>query len=176
MKKIKNNIILIGFMGAGKTTIGKLLAKYLHRKFIDTDNLIEKFAGKSVSRIFNEDGEKKFRSLEKKMISKIVQKDNLVIAVGGGAVTKPKNLSKLKKNGTLVYLYAIAKEILKRIYNKHHRPLMEIAISKKEKLIRIKDLLAIRKTYYEKADYTLNTSNLNTYQVAKKIIKLLKLS
>jgi len=98
------NIVLIGLMGSGKTTIGKKIAEKLKMKFIDTDELIVQKAQKAINLIFAEDGELFFRDLESEVIEEISKQENIVISTGGGAVLREENLNNLKKNGVLFYL------------------------------------------------------------------------
>ena len=100
----KENIVLIGMPASGKTTAGRLLEKKLHRKAYDSDKLIEKDAGRSISDIFREDGEAHFRDIEAAMIRKLSEKSGIIISTGGGAILRPENVDNLKKNGRLYFI------------------------------------------------------------------------
>jgi len=167
------NIVLLGFMGTGKTSAGKILSKKLGFKFIDVDDLIEKKIGKSIGDIFKEDGEKKFRIIEKKVIKDISKLKNVVIATGGGAVLLKENINNLKKNGILISLMSSPESILKRVIKDKKRPLLNCP----NKLKRIKELLNFRFPYYvNNVDYIIDTSNLNPNEIANKILCLKELS
>jgi shikimate kinase len=119
-------IILIGFMGVGKTVVGKSLAKNLNIKFIDMDNEIEKRENKAISEIFKESGEAYFRKLEKDLLKELVKKDNIIISTGGGIITKQENIDILKKERQVVFLdanvWTIQKNVSKEI---DKRPLLK---------------------------------------------------
>ncbi len=169
---MKNNIALIGFMGTGKNSIGNLLAKKLDKKFVDTDALIEKLAGKPISKIFEEDGENKFRELEADIIKKVAEMENVVTACGGGVVLNQTNVARLRKNSKIILLTASPKIILERVKNgKRVRPLLKGS----NKLDKIKQLLSSREPLYKmSADYTIGTSKLSAEESVEKIIKLLR--
>src|SRR5262245_9076238 len=139
-------IILTGFMGTGKTSVGKELAKKLGQAFLDTDALVEKRARKSISKIFAEEGEAAFRRLEREAIDRALATESAVIAVGGGAVCFPKNFQKLKKAGTLVLLTADAGTILRRTARETHRPLL----GGPDKAKRVRALLKTREKDYSR--------------------------
>jgi shikimate kinase len=164
------NLVLIGFMGTGKTVVGKRLAHRLGRKFLDTDTLIEMVAGKTIPQIFAQDGEIRFRSEERLVIQKLSHQEDLVIATGGGAVLNPENIADLKRNGILICLTAEPKVIYQRVKGKRHRPLL----NKKEDLLgQIEELLARRKPFYRVADYTIDTSSREPDQIVDEIITYL---
>jgi len=143
------NIILIGMPGCGKTTTGAALAEKMNRKFIDTDDIIKKTTGKQVPVIIKKDGEKAFRRLETEALNEVCKQSNLVIATGGGAVTRPENLNIMRQNGRIVYLKRDIKELATK-----DRPLSE---SKG-----IEKLAAERLPLYEKwCDYKVNVGTFN---------------
>lgn len=126
LKKSKtNNIFFIGLMGAGKTTIGKQLAKQLGKTFYDTDHEIEKRTGVKVADIFDVEGEAGFRKRESAVIRELVQLDNVVLATGGGAVLKAENRELLKQCGHVIYLRAAVKDLCKRMRYDKQRPLLQ---------------------------------------------------
>jgi shikimate kinase len=166
----KNSIALIGFMGSGKTVAGKILAQRLNHKFIDVDKLIEKQCGKSIARIFAEDGEPVFRRYEIEAIKEASSSPSSVIACGGGAVLNSTNVDRIKMNATVVYLKASAGTLAARLSRERNRPLLKTG----NKLATINALLSERAPIYEKAaDIIIDTSNLNQESVADAIIAVL---
>jgi shikimate kinase len=123
--EIPNNIYFIGLMGAGKTTIGKILAKNLGKTFYDTDQVIEQRTGVKVSTIFELEGEEGFRKRETAMIEELSQLDNIVMATGGGAVLLPENRQALKQHGCVIYLRANVNDLWVRMRHDKHRPLLQ---------------------------------------------------
>lgn len=119
------NIVLVGMMGAGKTTIGELLATKLNRELKDIDRVIEQEQKKSIIEIFTDDGEEAFRKLESETIEKFSNMSDLIISTGGGALEKANNLSNLQKNGIIIYLKADIEELFKRVKNETQRPLLK---------------------------------------------------
>ncbi|MDD4860130.1 MAG: shikimate kinase [Dehalococcoidales bacterium] len=168
---MKSNIALIGFMGAGKTAVGKVLAEQLDKEFIELDALIEQKAGKAISDIFREHGEIYFRELEIAAVKEVAHRQNTIIACGGGAALNKINIDRLSEQGTVVYLVAKPDAILRRTSgDKTKRPLLE----SKDKLAQIKEMLEYRKPYYERAaDIRINTSSHSIEEVANQIIKRL---
>ncbi len=169
---MKTNIALIGFMGAGKTAVGRLLAKKLSKKFIETDSLIEQKAGKSIPEIFQQNGEIAFRELEIEVIKKVAGMKNSVIACGGGLVLNKINIDRLRENARTVYLTASPRVILKRVSSeKGQRPLLEVD----NPTLTIRELLKFRNPFYGRAaDITIDTSKLDIDAVAEQIIEKLK--
>ena len=169
---MKSNIALIGFMGAGKTAVGKALAEKLSKEFIELDALIEQKAGKSIPEIFQQDGEIAFRELEIEVIKEVSTNKNLVIACGGGIVLNKINIDRLKKESTIVYLTAPPRIILKRVSSeKGQRPLLEVD----NPALTIRELIRFRKPFYERAaDITINTSKLDIDSVVEQIISKVK--
>lgn len=121
---MKENIALIGFMGCGKTTIGKQLAKALDMKFIDIDKMISMREKKSIPEIFSEKGERYFRDLERQIIEEESYENNIVISTGGGAIIDNENIKNLKKSSFVVYLDATIECIYDRVKNGKNRPLL----------------------------------------------------
>lgn len=161
------NLILTGFMGTGKTAVGKRLAKRLDWRFVDVDALVEASAKKSVAEIFAAHGEPVFRRLEKRMIRRLARGDQQVIGTGGGAFADPENRRWLRAVGPVVCLTASPKVILQRVSpTVSKRPLLARAPSP---LARIQQLLAQRASAYAKADLTIDTSHLSVDEVAERI-------
>lgn len=169
---MKTNVALIGFMGVGKTVVGKVLAEKLNRKFVELDSLIERKADKSIPDIFQEDGEIAFRELEIEVTKEVSQKERMIIACGGGIVLNQINSDRLRQKSVIVYLTASPEVILKRILRSGtERPLLKTP----DKALEIRDLLKLREPFYERAaDIKINTSKLNVDLVADRIITRLK--
>jgi shikimate kinase len=125
MATINDNIFFVGLMGAGKTTIGKLLAKKLKKTFYDTDHEIEKKLGVKVSVIFELEGEEGFRKRETQMIDELTSKKNIILATGGGAILSEKNRRLLKERGKVIYLNAKPQHLAKRMASDKDRPLLQ---------------------------------------------------
>ena len=169
---MKTNIALIGFMGTGKTVVGQALAKRLGRKFLELDSLIEQKAGKPIPEIFQQDGEIAFRELEIEATKEVAGQQNTVIACGGGIVLNKINIDRLRAGGSVVYLTASPRAILKRVASeKGQRPLLEVD----DPALTIRNLLKFRKPYYERAaDVTIRTSKLDIDAIAEQIIEKLQ--
>lgn len=164
------NIILTGFMGTGKTLVGKELAKGLKMSYLDTDKLIEEREAAKICRIFQEKGEDYFRRLETKIIKEVSSLDRCVISTGGGAILKKENLAALKRKGVIICLSANPKVILKRTSKSQNRPLLK----SKDPKSAVEDLLSQRRSFYEKADFEVDTSELATSEVVERIVDFLR--
>ena len=165
----RKNIVLIGFMGSGKSMVAKRLAKILKRDMVSLDGLVEAKEGRSVKQIFEESGEAYFRNREKEAVREAAGKEFLVIDCGGGVVLDPQNIVKLKANGILIYLSATPETIRERVKNKKGRPLLNVKDPQK----RIDELLKERTPLYAQADYTVVTDKKTVKQVGEEIIHLL---
>jgi shikimate kinase len=163
----KRNIVLVGFMGTGKTTVGRLLSEQTGMPLVDMDERIEKRAGKSINQIFAEEGEKAFRSLERKMAQELSTQSGQIISTGGGIVLNPDNISDFEKNGLVVCLLASAETILERVKNDDSRPLL--AGEKQEKIIQ---LLETRRPLYEAIGHKIDTEGTSPHSVAAQIVVL----
>lgn len=165
------NIVLVGFMGTGKSVVGKKLATKLNRDFVELDSEIEKKEKMPIKDIFKKKGELYFRSVEKEAVKEAARRDNIVISVGGGAIVDEENFKNLKDNGIIICLKALPDTILKRTKSLKTRPLLNVPNPKK----RVEDLLSERAPYYKKADHCINTDNLSVEQIAEKIKELTQL-
>lgn len=165
------NIVLVGFMGTGKTCVGKYLAKKLNLEFIDTDTIIEKKTKMRIKTIFKKFGEPYFRDIESKVAKEVGKLKNKVIATGGGIVIREENIENLKKNGILICLTAKPQIILERVSKTKKRPLLQG--NKNEIIKKIKKILKERDNFYKKADFLIDTSYLTKKEVAEKIIHIL---
>ncbi len=156
--RYKRNIILIGFMGSGKTSIGKRLSLKLKWEFIDTDDFIEKREGMSINEIFAEKGEAYFRGLERELCSRYREPKNKIIATGGGVIKNRDNVADLKSGGIIFYLKSDPKTIAHNLRNDDTRPLLRGG----DKLEKITELMGQREPMYEEyADITVNVADLN---------------
>jgi len=160
------NLALIGFMGTGKSSVGRALAYHFRFEFVDTDELIVKRAGKPITDIFEKDGEPAFRQLEREVISELDQRSGLVISTGGGLGADPDLLAKLKEHALTVCLWASPETIFERVRQSNHRPLLNLA----DPLARINELLAERRSVYKRADLLISTELRNVKEVAHQIV------
>ena len=169
---MKTSIALIGFMGTGKTVVGKALAERLGKEFIELDALIERKAGKTIPEIFQQDGEVGFRELEIEVTKEVSGKKNVVIACGGGIVLNKINIDRLRKECLIAYLTASPEIILKRTAtDASERPLLNAV----NKTLTVEELLRFRKPFYERAaDITIDTSKLSIGSVVEQIISKVK--
>lgn len=167
---MKTLIVLIGMMGSGKTTVGKILAEALDYTFIDLDNEIEKQEQKSISEIFDYFGENYFRKIENEKIKEYINHTNTVLSLGGGAFQNINTQQLLKNNSIIVYLETNSATIYSRIKNETHRPLF----SKKNSIENIDFILEKRKKNYEKAHHKVITDNKSPYEVAQQILGVFK--
>lgn len=167
-----NNIFLVGPMGAGKTTIGRLLAEELHKEFHDTDQVIEERAGANISWIFDVEGEEGFRQRERNVIQELCGLDNVVVATGGGAVLAEQNRKNLRKGGVVVYLMATIGQQVERTRRDSKRPLLQGVDDPRSKLL---SLMEMREPLYkEVADYMVMTSRRSPKAVCNEILQMLR--
>ena len=159
------NIILTGFMGVGKTSVGTQLAKDLGYTFVDTDLLIEADQQCSISSIFAKSGEPYFRDVEAAIIQQVMSKEGQVVSTGGGAVIRDKNREAFKNGGFVVCLTARPEVIFERIKHETHRPLLQNTDPESK----IKELLDSRARFYTQADVTIDTSEISVDDVIKAI-------
>ena len=164
---MKNNIALIGFMGAGKSVTGRALAQVLKREFVDTDETIEKKAGMTISAIFAQQGEDAFRDLESEAVRQACSGQERVIACGGGTVLRQKNIEVLRGSALIIYLAARPEAILQRVGDGKTRPLLKEG----NRSATMTELLRARQPLYEKAaDIIIDTTDIDTSTVVKKIL------
>jgi len=165
--KRTENIYLIGLMGAGKTTIGRQLAKALQLPFYDSDKAIEEQTGVDIPTIFEYEGEKGFRMREQKMVQELTQINGIVLATGGGVILKEANRQVLKENGFVVYLQCSIDKILQRTQRDTQRPLLHTDDPRKT----MESLLAEREAFYLScADFKIETSAMQSKTVVQKIL------
>ena len=160
------NLALIGFMGTGKSTVGRLVADHLQFELLDTDALIEARVGKTITDIFRDSGEAAFRDLERATVGELATRSKLVIATGGGLPVFFDNLAVLKTYALTVCLWASAETIYERVREHTHRPLLHDP----DPLCKIRTLLAKREPFYRQADVLINTEQRSIREVATQVL------
>lgn len=160
------NIALIGFMGTGKSSVGRIVAHQLHFQFIDTDDLIEARSGKTISQIFVGDGETVFRDWEARILDELSAQKQMVLATGGGLGANPAHLAGLKSHSVVICLWASPETIWERVKIQEHRPLLQTP----EPLEKIRALLAQREACYKQADALINTERRSARDVAQQVL------
>ena len=162
------NVFLVGLMGAGKTTIGRSLAKRLGMPFIDTDQVIEARTGVSIPTIFEIEGEDGFRKREAQTIEEFSLKHNQIVATGGGGVLRPENRANMRAGGFVVYLNVPPPILIERTRHDRNRPLLQVA----DPLARLNDLFVKRDPLYrEVADLVIDGSRMSAQSVLQLLIR-----
>ena len=161
-----HNLALVGFMGTGKSCVGRVAADTLHFTFLDTDHVIEARAGKTISDIFAQDGEPAFRQWERRIVEELTRRQNTVIATGGGLPADEANLASLKTHALVVCLWAPPETIWERVRSHDHRPLL----NEPDPLVKIRELLAVRESFYRQADVLVNTGMRSIREVAQHVV------
>ena len=165
------NIFLVGLMGAGKSTIGRQLARELGKQFRDSDSEIEKKTGVSIDVIFDIEGEQGFRRRETRMLKELVEERGMVLATGGGVILASENRQLLRDNGLVVYLKASAEHLAGRVKLDRRRPLLQTG----DKLAKIRELMTRREPVYQQvADMVVETNNRSIPRVVREISKMIK--
>jgi shikimate kinase len=162
------NIVLIGFMGTGKTTIATKVARMLKMRYVSTDDLIEKREKSTISEIFRNKGEGYFRNVEAAVVKEVSVMDEVVIDAGGGVVLRDENMENLRSSGVVINLTADEEHLIARTKKYRHRPLLNVDDPKRK----IRELLAKRAPLYAKADQTIDTGKLTIDQVVKKVAEI----
>ena len=165
------NVVLIGFMGVGKSSSGRVIANQLGFKFIDMDKAIEKKWGMTIPQMFEQHGEAFVREKEKEMCRDVAARKSVVISTGGGTVKDPENVKILKRTGQIVCLTASVDTILARTATIGTRPLLDAYEDRRQGII---ELLEQRKDMYAQADYTLDTTDMSPLQVSRDVIAYMK--
>lgn len=169
--RMKKNIILVGLMGAGKSTIGRYLAKRQRSTFYDSDSVIVQRTGVPISTIFDLEGEQGFRDREEQIIAELCDYKGIVLATGGGSVIRQANRDKIKASGTVIYLRSSADTLYSRIAHDKKRPLMQT----ENPLQTLKDLLHTREPYYmEVADIVVNTGRQKVSSMIVELVRKIK--
>jgi shikimate kinase len=160
------NIALIGFMGAGKSSVGHLVAEQLHFDYVDTDDLIQSRAGRTITEIFAMDGEPAFRKMESDLVQELTSRSKTVISTGGGLPINPQNLAGLKTCALVVCLWASPETIWERVKHQTHRPLLHDPNPQQK----IRNLLAAREPFYKQADVLVNTERRSVREVVQQVV------
>ena len=165
--KLNKNLVLIGMMGSGKSSIGIILSKKLEFEFIDTDNKIEEMENKTIAEIFKINGEQHFRNIEEVISLKMLKLNNKVIALGGGGYTNPNIRKYTQKNCISIWLDWKNETLINRIKNSKKRPL-----AMKLSNLELQKLIIKRSAMYNLSDYKINCDKLDKKQIVEKIINL----
>src|SRR5437762_3118707 len=170
--RVIHNLALVGFMGTGKSSVGQLVAAHLHFRFADTDELIEAQAGKTISAIFAEEGEARFREYERAVVEELKNFRRTVIATGGGLVTHGENLNSPKTHALVICLWASPETIWERVRHQGHRPLLQTP----DPQATIRQLLAEREPFYRQTDVLVNTERRALKEVVHHVIHQFRLA
>ncbi len=163
------NLVLVGFMGSGKTSAGKLVARQLGMEFLDTDALIEQRLGRTIAQIFETDGEPFFRDRERDIVRELAARDGLVIATGGGIVLNPDNVRDFSRTGIVICCWIEPRIAFERTRHTKHRPLLE---SDSDRQTCIETLLRQREPLYRAIPLQLDTSNLTIEKQADALVRI----
>jgi len=166
------NIALIGFMGTGKSSVAHVVASLLHFEMVDTDEMIERRAGRTIADIFRTEGEPRFRQYERELLSELGRLRRTVIATGGGLAANRDNLASLKTHALVACLWACPEAIWERVRHQSHRPLLQDP----QPLAKIQRLLAEREPFYRQADVLLNTEVRSVREVAQQVVHQFRLA
>lgn len=161
------NIVLVGFMGTGKTVTGRVLAQRTGMELVDMDALIEQRQGKTIPEIFAQDGEPAFRAMERELVQELSQRTGLIVSTGGGIVLNPDNIAEFEKTGLVVCLTASPDTIFQRLEKDTHRPLLS-----GDKKGQISALLEKRNPLYTAIAHGIPTDGLSDEQTADRILEL----
>lgn len=171
-KRASGNVVLVGMMGAGKTTVGKCLARQLGKTFVDSDDEIQRRTGVSIPHIFEVEGEEGFRRREACAIHDLMQRDDLILATGGGAVIAPENRVEMRNNGIVIYLKGSVYELWQRTRHDRNRPLLQTA----DPRAKLQELLIQRDPLYtEVADLVIHTGRQGVQTLVAELIRKLGL-
>lgn len=167
---MNDNIILIGFMGSGKTTIGRALSQALDKTFIDMDQEVQKQENRTITEIFQTDGETYFRNLETEFLKSLKEMNNSIISTGGGVIIKDENINILKDLGTVIFLHADVEQIINNVGHDKSRPLLQTDDYKET----IRELLESREgKYLSAANIIIQTTGKSIVSIVNEIISLL---
>ena len=162
------NIVLVGFMGTGKTVVAKALARDMGKTYVSTDDLIEAREKRAIGEIFRDNGEPYFREIEKEVIREVSGETDQVIDAGGGVVLDGENMKNLRETGIIICVWADPKTICERTQKCGHRPLLNVNDPEK----RIKELLDYRRPFYEKSDFHVDTTDMEINAVVDLIKRM----
>ncbi len=169
----RRNLYLVGFMGTGKTTIGRELARVMGRKFLDTDHVLEDRFGKTVNEIFADEGEAVFRAAEQALALELSASENKVVATGGGTVVDPVSFEAFRTTGLMLRLYTREGNLIGRLQRTAKRPLL-LGESPEEVTEKIKRLLNEREAVYSRVNLRLDTTDLTPLVAARKVHEFLR--
>jgi shikimate kinase len=176
---MNKNIFLTGFMGSGKSRIGKLLSAKLNMRFVDTDKVIEEKYHRTITQIFEEYGEEKFREIESNILTSLIEdNNNTVFALGGGSLIRNKNLKLVQESGILIYIHSDLKTIRERTKNNKKRPLLLVnggLPTESEFFEKAEVLMEKRKPGYQAAQITINRDSKEAEEVVEEIVNELNL-
>ncbi|OPX20469.1 MAG: hypothetical protein BZ151_03965 [Desulfobacca sp. 4484_104] len=165
------NIVLIGYRATGKTTVGQLVARDLHRQFVDLDQVLEQEAGESIADLVGREGWPEFRRREKALVARYAEQSGLVLATGGGVVIDAENIDRLKQQGLLVWLVAEPEIIQERLAQDQAEVARRPALTSGQTVTEVEEVLRTRQPLYQAAaDVVISTSDLSIDQVASRII------
>lgn len=164
------NIVLTGFMGTGKTAVGRELSRLLNMRLVDVDSEIEKSAKMKITEIFSNFGETYFRDIETEVIKKLAAAQNSVISTGGGAVLREENMEALRQTGLIFCLFADPETIIARTAGSNDRPLLNV----EDPLARVRELLNLRMPFYERAGILIDTKGKTPLEVARELAEIFK--
>jgi len=165
-----HNLALIGFMGTGKSSVGRLCAAALHFDLVDTDHVIEERAGRSIAEIFAAQGQEAFREMERQLVAEMTDWRKKVICAGGGLGANEANVASLKQHALVICLWASVETIWQRVRHQGHRPLLQAP----DPLGEIRSLLEQRTPFYKLADVLVNTEQRNLREVADHVLHQFK--
>ena len=166
------NLALIGFMGTGKSSVGRLVASILHFTFLDTDDVIEARAGATIAEIFKHQGEPTFRAMEMRIVEELKKRDKTVVSTGGGLPANEQNMTSLKSHALTICLWASPEKIYHRVKDQKHRPLL----NEPDPIEKIRKLLAERERFYRQADVLINTEFRSQKEVAQQVINQFRMA
>lgn len=161
------NIVLVGFMGSGKTSVGQELAARLGRELVDTDDLVEDAVGRPIAEIFQQVGEGAFREIEAQAVRDAASRRAVVVATGGGVVLRPDNMTLLKATGVVVLLATTPQAVYARVADETHRPLLQVA----DPVARIAEMMRDRADAYGQADRQVDTVGKSIVEVADGVLQ-----
>lgn len=167
-----SNLALTGFMGTGKSSVGRLVADQLRFTFLDTDDVLVSRAGKPITEIFAQEGEAAFRQKECALVQELALRTRTVIATGGGLPVNPANLASLKTHALVMCLWASPEKIWERVRGQNHRPLL----NDPDALAKLRALLEAREPFYRQADVLVNTEMRSLREVAHQVIHQYRLA
>lgn len=163
----EENIVLIGFMGSGKSHVSRILAEKLKREVLATDEMIESSEGRSIKAIFDESGEAYFRDVETRVVAQAAARKGVIIDCGGGVVLREENIDALKKSGRLFFLSASPACLYEQVNHSGHRPLLDV----ENPLVLIEELLEARLPHYHKADEIIDADYKSVDEIAQQVLQ-----